>query len=209
VIISRAYDEAKRDVYNRIYNYIEYEEPTKGIWAQAKGATIETDKDIESSQMFKVNNAGAIVGFDMMTSSSGMTGVYAKQNKSSINQGSDLHKADINSYGLGLYGGIVKEKYDIKGLLSLGSDNYETTRYLRFENMTKAKGKFGGISAILDVEAGYRIGVASRSVLGRIKLRPYVGVGLGLIHTDGFTENGADIWNLEVKANNYLRAGVE
>jgi hypothetical protein len=81
VIISRAYDEAKRDVYNRIYNYIEYEEPTKGIWAQAKGATIETDKDVESPQTFKVNNTGVIVGFDMMTSSSVTTGVYAKQNK--------------------------------------------------------------------------------------------------------------------------------
>jgi predicted outer membrane repeat protein len=208
VIISRAYDEAKRDVYNRIYNYIEHEEPTKGIWGQAKGATIETDKDVESPQTFKVNNTGVLVGFDMMASSSVTTGVYAKQNKNYINQGSDLHKADINSYGLGLYGGIVKEKYDIKGLLSFGSDNYEITRCLRFENMAKAKGEFDGISATLDVETGYRIGVASRSVLGRIKLRPYVGVGLGLIHTNGFTENGADIWNLEVKANNYLRAGV-
>jgi predicted outer membrane repeat protein len=208
VIVSRAYDESKRDVYNRIYNYIEYEEPTKGIWAQAKGSAIETDKDVESPQTFKVNNTGVLVGFDMMASSSITAGVYAKQNKSSIRQGEDLHKADINSYGIGVYGGIVEEKYDIKGVLSFGLDNYETTRCLRFENMTKAKGEFGGISAILDVEAGYRIGVASRSVLGRIKLRPYAGVGVGLIHTNGFTEKGADIWNLEVKANNYLRAGL-
>ncbi|MDR2399118.1 MAG: autotransporter domain-containing protein [Endomicrobium sp.] len=208
VIVSRAYDESKRDVYNRIYNYIEYEEPTKGIWAQAKGSAIETDKDVESPQTFKVNNTGVLVGFDMMASSSITAGVYAKQNKSSIRQGDDLHKADINSYGIGVYGGIVEEKYDIKGLLSFGLDNYETTRCLRFENMAKAKGEFGGISAILDVEAGYRIGVASRSVLGRIKLRPYAGVGVGLIHTNGFTEKGANIWNLEVKANNYLRAGL-
>jgi outer membrane autotransporter protein len=117
VIISRTYDEAKRDVYNRIYNYKEYEEPTKGIWAQVKGAIIDTDKDVESPNKFKVNNTGIIVGFDMMPSSEVACGVYAKQNKSSISQGNDLHKGEVNSYGLGLYGGIVKEKYDIKGLV--------------------------------------------------------------------------------------------
>jgi hypothetical protein len=29
-----------------------------------------------------------------------------------------------------------------------------------------------------------------------------------LIHTNGFTESGADIWNLEVKTNDYARAGL-
>jgi len=111
VIISRAYDEAKRDVYNRIYNYNEYEEETaKGIWAQAKGSIIDTDKDVESPQTFKVNNTGLLAGFDMMTSSAAMAGAYVKQNKSSISQGSNLRKGEVNSWGwgLGLYGGMSK-----------------------------------------------------------------------------------------------------
>jgi hypothetical protein len=29
-----------------------------------------------------------------------------------------------------------------------------------------------------------------------------------LIHTNSFTESGGDIWNLEVKANDYVRAGL-
>jgi hypothetical protein len=182
VIISRAYDEAKRDVYNRVYNYKEYEEPTKGIWGQVKGAMIDTDKDVESPHKFKVTNTGILVGFDMMTSSEVTCGVYAKQNKSSINQGNDLHKGEVKSYGLGLYGGIVKEKYDIKGLVSVSGDNYETTRGLRF-NSSKAKGEFSGISGILDIEAGYRIGITSSSALGKIKLRPYAG-GESSIGTD-------------------------
>lgn len=53
----------------------------------------------------------------------------------------------------------------------------------------------------MDIEAGYRIG--SNSVLGKVKLRPYIGAGLALIHADG-----ADIWSLEVKANDYARAGL-
>jgi predicted outer membrane repeat protein len=208
VIISRAYDDAKRDVYNRIYNYKEYEEPAKGIWAQAKGAIIDTDKDGESPNTFKINNTGMLAGFDMMTSSTTMAGLYVKQNKSSISQGSDLHKGEVNSWGLGLYGGIVKEKYDIKGLVSFSADNYDTTRCLRFENRLKAKGQFSGVSGILDIEAGYRIAIASSSVLGKVKLRPYVGAGLALIHTNSFTESGGDIWNLEVKANDYVRTGL-
>ncbi|MDR2251239.1 MAG: autotransporter domain-containing protein [Endomicrobium sp.] len=208
VIISRAYDDAKRDVYNRIYNYKEYEESAKGIWAQAKGAIIDTDKDIESPNTFKINNTGILAGFDMMTSSTAMAGLYVKQNKSSISQGSDLHAGEVNSYGLGLYGGIVKEKYDIKGLVSFIADNYDTTRCVSFENRLKAKGQFSGVSGILDIEAGYRIAIASSSILGKIKLRPYAGDGLTLIHTNGFRESGADIWNLEVKANNYVRTGL-
>jgi predicted outer membrane repeat protein len=208
VIIGRAYDGAKTDVYNRIYNYKEYEEPTKGIWAQVKGASIYTDKDIESPHKFKVTNIDLLAGFDMMTSSTVMAGAYVKQDNTSISQGSDLHKGDVSSVGLGLYGGRVKEKYDIKALVSCNADNYETTRCLRFENRTKVKGKFSGVSAILDAEAGYRIGIGSSSVFGNIKLRPYVGAALALIHTNGFTETGSDIWNLEVKANNYLKAGL-
>jgi predicted outer membrane repeat protein len=208
VIISRAYDDAKRDVYNRIYNYKEYEEPAKGIWAQAKGAIIDTDKDVESPNTFKISNTGMLAGFDMMTSSTAMAGFYVKQNKSSMSQGSDLHKGEVNSWVLGLYGGIVKEKYDIKGLVSFSADNYDTTRCLRFENRLKAKGQFIGVSGILDMEAGYRIAIASSSILGKIKLRPYAGAGLALIHTNGFRESGADIWNLEVKANNYIKTGL-
>jgi predicted outer membrane repeat protein len=78
VIISRVYDDAKRDVYNRIYNYKEYEEPAKGIWAQAKGAIIDTDKDGESPNTFKINNTGMLAGFDMMTSSTTMAGFVCK-----------------------------------------------------------------------------------------------------------------------------------
>jgi outer membrane protein OmpA-like peptidoglycan-associated protein len=209
VIISRAYDDAKRDVYNRIYNYKEYEEPEKGIWAQAKGAIIDTDKDGDSPNTFKINNTGMLAGFDMMTSSTAMAGLYVKQNKSSISQGSDLHKGEVNSWGLGLYGGIiVKEKYDIKGLVSFSADNYDTTRCLRFENRLKAKGHFTGVGGILDIEAGYSIAIASSSTLGKIKLRPYAGAGLALIHTNSFTESGGDIWNLEVKANDYVRTGL-
>ena len=208
VIISRAYDDAKRDVYNRIYNYKEYEEPAKGIWGQVKGAIIDTEKDGESPNSFKMNNSGMLAGFDMMTSSTAMAGVYVKQNKSLISQGSELHKGEVNSLGLGLYGGIVKEKYDIKGLVSFSADSYNTTRCVRFENRVKAKGEFSGVSGILDIEAGYRIEIGSSSILGRIKLRTYAGAGLALIHTNSFTESGGDIWNLEVKANDYVRTGL-
>jgi outer membrane autotransporter protein len=71
---------------------------------------------VESPQTFKVNNTGLLAGFDMMTSSTAMAGVYVKQNKSSISKRSNLHKGEVNSWGLGLYGGVVKEKYDVKGL---------------------------------------------------------------------------------------------
>ena len=64
------------------------------------------------------------------------------------------------------------------------------------------------MSGILDIEAGYRIEIGSSSILGRIKLRPYAGAGLALIHTNGFTERGGDIWNLEVKENDYVRTGL-
>jgi outer membrane protein OmpA-like peptidoglycan-associated protein len=208
VIISKAYDDAKRDVYNRIYNYKEYEEPAKGIWAQAKVASINTDKDVESPYKFEVSNTDLLAGFDVMTSSTAMVGVYVKNSKSTISQGSDMHKADVDSMGVGVYRGIVKEKWDIKGLVSLSIDNYKTARYIKFERGTKAEGKFSGISTVLDVEGGYRIRIGSNSVLGNVKLRPYIGVGVVLIHIDGFTESKAGVWNLEVNTGNYLKTDV-
>ncbi|MDR2437234.1 MAG: hypothetical protein LBD17_04105 [Endomicrobium sp.] len=211
MIISRAYDDVKREIYNRIYNYRENAEPEKGIWGQAKGMRIDTDKDIESPDKFKVTNIGILVGFDdfdMMTSSTVMTGAYVKHNKSLIKQGNDLHNADVNSIGVGMYVAVLEEKYDIKALGSFSFDNYETTRNIRFEKNTKAKGEFRGNSTKIDVEAGYRIGIGNNRILGNMKLRPYIGAGLTFVHTEGFREKGTSIWNLDVRASNYTRAEV-
>jgi hypothetical protein len=211
VIISRAYDDVKREIYNRIYNYKENEEPEKGMWGQAKGMRIYTDKDGESPDKFKVTNIGILVGFDdfdMMTSSTVMTGAYIKHNKSLIKQGNDLHNADVSSIGVGMYVAVLEEKYDLKALGFFNFDNYETTRNIKFEKNTKAKGEFRGNSTKIDVEAGYRIGIGSNSVLGKVKLRPYIEAGLTFVHTDGFKEKGAAIWNLDVMASNYIRTEV-
>jgi predicted outer membrane repeat protein len=208
VIISNGYDDERRDVYSRIYNYKENEEPAKGLWCQAKGVSINTDKDVESPYKFEVSKQGLLAGFDMMTSSRGLVGVYVKNSKSTIMQGREMHKGEVESTGVGLYGGLVEERWDIKGLMSCSADNYETTRCLRFKNKGKAEGKFRGMSAVLDIEGGYRLGVGSNSILGNVKLRPYIGGVIGLVHTKGFRESGGEIWNLEVKANNYLRGEV-
>jgi hypothetical protein len=170
---------------------------------------IETDKDVESPNKFKITNIGLLVGFDdfdMMTSSTVITGAYVKENKSLIKQGNDLHNADISSMEIGVYGAILEENYDIKALGSFSFDSYETIRSLRFENNTKVKGEFIGVSGAIDVEGVYTVGVGKNSILGNVKLRPYVGAELAFVHTNGFREKGSDIWNLDVKASNYVRA---
>jgi hypothetical protein len=42
---------------------------------------------------------------------------------------------------------------------------------LRFDNRGKAKGEFSGVSGILDIEAGYRIGITSSSAVRKNKVK--------------------------------------
>ncbi|MDR3257139.1 MAG: hypothetical protein LBT18_05835 [Endomicrobium sp.] len=210
VIISQAFNNTKKDVYNRLYNYKEYEEPSKGIWGQIQGSLINVDSDIESPYKFKVRNGGILAGFDTMTNENITVGIFGKFDKSWIKQ--NINEAQVSSYGLGVYGGLVKEQFDVKTILSGSMNKYETTREIRFDNNNKGKGEFDGINGSLDVEAGYRIPLTESEIFGKMKLRPYAGAAAAIVHTDAFKETGAYALSLDVKDNNYfrssLRAGV-
>lgn len=218
VIMGRAYDDEKIEIHNIIsnsiitklydtYAYKDDEQAIKGnkkIWEQQKFEIISIDKDGESPYPLEIINKRLVLGFDIITSSTAIMGFYAKGGDSTVRQGYSLHTAKIKSFGLGCFGGIIlKGKYYTEESVSISFDSYETTRCLRFESNAHVNGNFNGYTTIVNTQAGY----ISR-IRNNIFLTPYGGVALALIHTSGFSENGEDVWNLEEKASNYRRVGV-
>jgi outer membrane protein OmpA-like peptidoglycan-associated protein len=206
VIMSMGNEDERKDIYKRIYNR-ENVESEKGIWGQVRGEIGRVEKDIESPERIGGSEVGIVAGFDMMTSTRGMIGVYVKEKKRRIEQGKEMHKADIRSIGAGVYGRVGMGRYDIKGMGIFSNDEYETSRNIRFEGR-RARGEFGGKSAKVEVECGYSVGIWKNRGIGEVEVRPYVGGGISYVETNGFRERGGDIWDLEVKRNKYVRGDV-
>jgi outer membrane autotransporter protein len=184
----------RNDLYDRIYAGRE-----KGVWAQVQGSQIKLDSNEKNKDIgnFKVNNGGVTAGFDAMPREDVMVGVFINNNNVSIDEESEQKSsAQVNRTGVGVYGGLFKERTDVKVAIGGSFNQYETNREQR---EAKMKGEFMGVSGNVDIESGYTI------PLGRngIKVRPYVG-GAGFIaYTQRFKEEGE--YALDVKKDNYCK----
>ncbi|MDR2191749.1 MAG: autotransporter outer membrane beta-barrel domain-containing protein, partial [Endomicrobium sp.] len=181
------------------------QESNKGIWAQVKGGQ-ETFKGGNSEGDYSDASVGLLFGFDRYVESKSLVwGVYGRFSGESIEQGES--SADGQKSGLGVYGGYIQEKYEIKGTLLGSYDIFNTKRYVLGNT---AKADIDALTVIADVE-----GALKYQINEKLNLRPYIGMEIEDANYGSFKESGAGILDLEVSGGSYIRsaarlgAGVE
>ncbi|MCL2144556.1 MAG: autotransporter domain-containing protein [Endomicrobia bacterium] len=199
IIRNAAADSPNNEIYDRIKNHcVENHLISNGIWVQAR-AGIETFYENDNSiGDYKDTSAGIMAGYDRyMEDLNLMLGIYGRYNSDSIEQGKN--KADGTKTGVGIYGGYIKQDWELKAL-TLGSfDSFEAKRYIYYSGAT-AESEIKTVTLSFDVEGALKFDMTAYT-----KFRPYAGFELANASYGGFKEKGAGIFNLDVDGGNYLR----
>jgi len=171
-----------------------------GAWAQIRGGTERFYSDENSIEDYIDNSIGIMFGFDRFINGRAdlMWGAYARINKDNIEQGES--DADGLKTGLGLYGGFIKDFWELKSMLLGSYDKFDTHRYV-LGNVADAS--FNTLTFSWDLEAALKFAISAHT-----KLKPFAGVEVEYTNYGEFSESGGGIYNLDVEAGNYLRSAA-
>jgi predicted outer membrane repeat protein len=206
VIRNMAADSPNNEVYDKIRNHSEEHKTNSGLWVQLKGGVERFKEDENSPKDYRDISKGVMFGFDRFLADKLwdgdiMWGVYGRINKDNVEQGK--HRAEGNKNGLGVYGGYIRDYWELKGML-LGSYDKFSTERMTYEG-DAAKADINAVTVSADVEAALKIGLIKNKNYF-IDLKPYIGMELQNTKYEGFKERGAGKYNLETEAGNYLRS---
>jgi outer membrane autotransporter protein len=199
VIRNAAADSPNNEVYDKIRNHEEREMTNSGLWAQVKGGRETFKENGNSIGDYRDISYGGMIGFDRYIEGKGLVwGVYGRFSREAIEQ--RKHRAQGYKNGIGLYGGYVKERYEIKGM-ALGSyDMYDTKRHVLGRT---AKGEIRAWTTSADIE-----GAVKFKLRERLMLKPYIGIEGQNVSYGQFKESGGGAINLDVEADNYIRSAA-
>lgn len=178
------------------------------FWMKAYGMFDELDKSDNGAMGYEGDHYGAILGFDSFVSDNLNLGLALAYTKSDIDsKGNAKHnlKSDIvQVYG---YGDLYLNnnlKLDFKA--GVGFADNDGKRTLSFANKT-AKSSYDSNIYMAGLGLGYDIN------LSNLQITPFLRADYIYVKDDGYTETGADMFNLKVNSNDYdsllLRLGVK
>ncbi len=200
VVQSRGLTNDYKEIYPRLENYDEVGNALgESLWAQVKTSGMRFKADANSLGEFSANNYGALFGYDSFITENVLLGLYGSYNKAAIAQ--QRSSGEITSLGLGLYGGLVKSKWEVLSLITAGVDNYETKREVGFINQ-KAESSFDGYNFGFDIQGVYK------TTLGAFNLRPFLGVENKISGYNSFKEKGADALNQHVQSGHAFASAL-
>ena len=185
------------------------------------GADREGDGDGTDAANYDITHAGAIGGFDFAVSDNTIVGVSIGVDwaKADLKDGAGKHEGEGSR--IGVYGMTVFENAYVGYGLSAGGMSFDTKR--RYGDRTMTGDTDGNdVNATLLFGAGWTLSDAYG-----IDLAPYVGLDIGYVTADSFTESGSadtaldtesiDRWSLRGKigatlswrATDRLRIGLD
>ncbi|MCL2798657.1 MAG: hypothetical protein FWD54_00005, partial [Endomicrobia bacterium] len=198
IVRNFAADSPNNEIYDKIRNHSRYnDDPNSGIWIQVKGGAETFGENDNSPEDYENNTMGVLAGFDRISDSGLMLGVFLRFNQENVTQGNN--SAEGTKKGLGLYGGYIQEGWEIKAMLLGSFDNYSTERYMPVYDRT-AKGELESMTISADIEGALNIVLSENT-----KLKPYAGIESGNVNFQDFKETGAGALNLEVTGDSYIR----
>ncbi|MCL2335210.1 MAG: autotransporter domain-containing protein [Endomicrobia bacterium] len=199
VIRSAAMQGGSNEIYDRIKYQTQDAKNSDGAWVQARGQYTSIASDDNSPGRYTASGAGVLAGYDRMFEAREMMGgLFMKYNSQSIDQ--VKNDATIKSFGAGFYGGLIKEQWEIKAMLSVEYGSFDTSRYIDFAGRRAFAG-FDGFTIGLDAEGAY-----ITYITDTIYLRPFAGLEFNNTSHAGFKESGAGDLSLDVKGGNYSRS---
>jgi len=200
-IRNMAADSPNNEVYDKIRNHIEEHKTNNGLWVQLRGGLESFKKDENSLEDYNDTSYGVMFGLDRfladkMLGGDVMWGIYGRVNKDNIEQGQS--KADGTKTGLGLYGGYIRDAWELKAML-LGEYDAVSTERADYAGEA-AKADINGVTVSADIEAALKIWLDDNT-----HFRPYAGVEAANTSYGGFKESGGGIYDLDTQSGNYLR----
>lgn len=187
-------------VYNRLNDYSKERELGNRIWAQVYTNNF-TVSESEENPEFENNIYGMIAGYDTVNEDNLVFGVSGFYGQGQLKQLED--KADIADAGLNVYGNYkIGEKIDIKGLIGYSSQNFDTTRNLRFINQ-EIKSNYATNTVDVDLEAAYRFDIGNN-----FSFKPFVGANCAVVSNGDIKEDGNAEQRLKIDKNSYTKADV-
>lgn len=173
------------------------------IWAEYYYNNYNIDKD-ENSPKYESTVNGFLVGFDMLSVKGWTMGIMGGYGTSELKQRED--KTSMSDINLGFYGGYIGKKWELKGMLLGGYEQYSIDRDIAFMER-RATSDHKGYSAALDLEADYKIALNENSQSNhKLYLTPFIGVMGGYINNEGYEEKGGEDLNLKIEGYDNLTA---
>jgi len=173
------------------------------IWAEYYYNNYNVEKD-ENSPKYDSTVNGFLVGFDMLSVKGWTMGIMGGYGTSELKQRED--KTSMNDINLGFYGGYIGKKWELKGMLLGGYEQYSIDRDIAFMER-RATSDHKGYSAALDLEADYKIALNENSQSNhKLYLTPFIGVMGGYINNEGYEEKGGEDLNLKIEGYDNLTA---
>ena len=203
VVRNLAADSPNNEIYDKIRNHKDGRGTNSGLWVQLKSGIESFKGDENSPDDYNDVSMGVMFGFDRFLSEKFaggdiIWGVYGRINKDNIEQGK--FSADGNKNGLGIYGGYLKDRWELKGMLLGSYDKFSTERDV---SVYVAKADINAVTVSADLEAAINMALTENMLL-----KPYAGLEAANSAYEGFKERGADIYNLDVEGSSYLRTGA-
>lgn len=170
---------------------------TNGIrfWAEGLG---EFGRQAGSGEHtgFGYSTGGVVMGADLLAAGNftlGAAAGYLRTNLDWTNNGGD---AGIDSPRFGVYCDYTAPAgFFAKGLVAGGYNGGSATRNITYPGVNQsADADTSGLDMMLQVSGGYEFRVSEWSV------SPVAELSYFFLHQDGFTENGADSLNLDVRS---------
>ncbi|MDR0292015.1 MAG: autotransporter domain-containing protein [Elusimicrobium sp.] len=197
------------NMYNRLRNYCEDGVCSKnyGLWLQGDAAHETLSGNENSVGDFRNSSSGISFGGDKyFCEYDAVLGLYGKYNDAEMRQGPS--DASVYSLGAGVYAGLDREEWELKGLFGLSADNYKTKRRIIAPGLSRtATADISGATFTLDAEAALK-----RPLSAATLLRPYLGLQGNMLNYGGFTESGAGGLDLKFDGGSSFasaaRAGV-
>ncbi|MDR1941643.1 MAG: hypothetical protein LBQ47_04895, partial [Endomicrobium sp.] len=166
-----------------------------GMWAQMQGGNVSNEGDKESPGKFSASRYGALLGYDRFFAGKNLLlGAYVKYEEHDMEQSAD--NADMTDIGFGVYGAYIKDKFELKGLLSADMGSYDVERRISFMPgaIRTAESDFQTYGFVFDAEGLINIDVNDTD----LKLSPYAAIEIDGVNYGEITEKGAQSFNLNV-----------
>ncbi len=202
VIASQSLIYHKDAIYDRICNHCKQDfQSNSSEWIQLQYTDSALEGDSQSIGKFSDKKKGLLLGWDRFFYDENLVlGIAGNLLNSRLRQGSS--RGDVLAYGFGLYGGYIKEKWDVKFMLGFNWNNYEVSRYDEIRHRT-SKSFFSGFTNSIDAEIAYKY------YLGKeITFRPFFGGNFAFVKTPDVSEISPLTEHIAANSNTFKRSGM-
>ncbi|MDR2709554.1 MAG: autotransporter domain-containing protein, partial [Elusimicrobiota bacterium] len=174
---------------------------TSSIWLEGESLSAEFDNDASLLGAATNEISGFTLGGNFIARDDIVTGFFMHLQHEDVKQAQS--KMFASNTEIGFYGGIFQPYKEWKFHLSVGQSTLKTTRTLVINETVYVPQSTFGLNS---VKAGSDIYLPINQKDADIGIKLFAGALAGIVINEEITEDGGELTNLKIDANNYTRA---